>query len=170
LKNGLNDDEVIYGITTGFGEFKDVKISSANLEQLQKNLILSHAAGVGKYVPDFIARLMLLFRINSLASGYSGVRLELINHLIKIFNSGIIPLIPSQGSVGSSGDLSPLSHLALTAIGEGKCKLDGKITGSKAALKQKKIAPIKLSAKEGLALINGTQLMTSFFCKCIYDC
>ncbi len=161
--------EIIYGITTGFGEFKDVKISSEDLETLQRNLILSHAAGVGKYVPDFIARLMLLFRINSLAAGYSGVRLELINHLIGIFNAGIVPLIPSQGSVGSSGDLAPLSHLALCIVGEGKCKFNGRITDCKIALKENKISPIKLSAKEGLALINGTQLMSAFLCKSIYD-
>ncbi|MCY7361298.1 MAG: histidine ammonia-lyase [Ignavibacteria bacterium] len=169
VEKWINNDEIIYGITTGFGEFKDVKISQQDLETLQRNLILSHSAGVGKYIPDFIVRLMLLFRINSIAKGYSGVRLELVNHLIKIFNSGIIPLIPSQGSVGSSGDLSPLSHLALTAIGEGNCKLDGEIIESRKALKLKKISPIKLSAKEGLAMINGTQMMSAYICKSLYD-
>ncbi|MEO6693975.1 MAG: histidine ammonia-lyase [Ignavibacteria bacterium] len=169
VEKWIANGEAIYGITTGFGEFKDVKISQENLEKLQRNLILSHSAGVGKYVPDFIVRLMLLFRINSLTSGYSGVRIELIEHLIKIFNSGIIPLIPSQGSVGSSGDLAPLAHLALTVIGEGYCKLDGEIVESKFALSEKNISPIKLFAKEGLALINGTQMMTAYLCKAIYD-
>lgn len=169
VEKWIKDDEIIYGITTGFGEFKDVRISQKDLHTLQRNLILSHAAGVGKYIPDFIVRLMLLFRINSLAAGYSGVRLELVNHLIKIFNSGIVPLVPSQGSVGSSGDLSPLSHLALTVIGEGYCKLNGEITESKTALRKKKISPIQLSAKEGLALINGTQMMSAYLCKSIYD-
>jgi len=169
VEKWIADDKIIYGITTGFGEFKDVKISQKDLHTLQRNLILSHAAGVGKYVPDFIVRLMLLFRINSLACGYSGVRLELVNHLIKIFNSGIIPLVPSQGSVGSSGDLAPLSHLALTVIGEGYCKLDGEILESKLALKKKKILPVQLSAKEGLALINGTQMMSAYLCKSVYD-
>ncbi|HMS64245.1 MAG TPA: histidine ammonia-lyase [Ignavibacteria bacterium] len=169
VEKWIADDKAIYGITTGFGEFKDVKISQKDIEKLQRNLILSHSAGVGKYIPDFIVRLMLLFRINSLALGYSGVRLELINHLIKIFNSGIIPLIPSQGSVGSSGDLAPLSHLALTAIGEGSCKLNSEITESRKALAAKKIKPIKLSAKEGLAMINGTQMMSAYICKSIYD-
>lgn len=165
----IRDDEVIYGITTGFGEFKDVKISQSDIDKLQRNLIISHSAGVGKFIPEFIARMMLLFRINSLALGYSGVSLNLMNSLVKIFNSGIVPLIPSQGSVGSSGDLSPLSHLALTVIGEGHCILNGEITESAAALKQKKISPVKLNAKEGLALINGTQMMSSYLCKSLYD-
>lgn len=165
----ISKNEVIYGITTGFGDFKDKKIPQKDLEQLQRNLILSHSAGVGKYIPDYIVRLMLLFRINSLASGHSGVRLELVNHLIRIFNSGIIPLVPSQGSVGSSGDLAPLSHLALTLIGEGNCKLDGDIIESKKALAIKNITPLKLSAKEGLALINGTQMMSAYICKALYD-
>jgi len=169
VEKWIANDEVIYGITTGFGEFKDVKISSENLEKLQRNLILSHSAGVGKYIPDYIVRLMLLFRINSLSTGYSGVRVELIEHLINIFNSEIIALIPSQGSVGSSGDLAPLAHLALTVIGEGYCKLSGEIVESKVALSDKKISPIKLSAKEGLALINGTQMMSAYLCKAIYD-
>lgn len=169
VEKWIADDKVIYGITTGFGEFKDVKISQKDIHTLQRNLILSHAAGVGKYIPDFIVRLMLLFRINSLAAGYSGVRLELVNHLIEIFNSGIIPLVPSQGSVGSSGDLAPLSHLALTLIGEGLCKIDGEVTESINALRKKNIQPIQLSAKEGLALINGTQMMSAYLCKSIYD-
>ena len=169
VEKWIANDEIIYGITTGFGEFKDVKISQKDLNTLQRNLILSHAAGVGKYIPDFIVRLMLLFRINSLASGYSGVRLELVNHLIKIFNSGIVPLVPSQGSVGSSGDLAPLSHLALTIIGEGYCKLNDEIIESRTALKKKNISPIELSAKEGLALINGTQMMSAYMCKSVYD-
>lgn len=169
VEKWIENDEAIYGITTGFGEFKDVKISQQNLEKLQRNLILSHSAGIGKYIPDFIVRLMMLFRINSLATGHSGVRIELVKHLINIFNSGIIPLIPSQGSVGSSGDLAPLAHLALSVIGEGYCKLDGEIVESKIALSEKNIVPIKLSAKEGLALINGTQMMSAYICKAIYD-
>lgn len=165
----IAEDEVIYGITTGFGEFKDVKISQKDTEKLQTNLILSHSAGTGKYIPDFIVRLMLLFRINSLAKGYSGVRPELLHHLIKIYNSGIIPLIPSQGSVGSSGDLSPLSHLALTVIGRGYCRLGGEIIKCSDALRIKKIKPLKLLAKEGLAMINGTQMMAAYLCKSVYD-
>jgi histidine ammonia-lyase len=169
VEKWISESEIVYGVTTGFGEFKDVKISQKDTEKLQRNLILSHSAGVGSYIPDIIVRLMLLFRINSLALGYSGVRAELVNHLIKIFNSGIIPLIPSQGSVGSSGDLAPLSHLALTAIGEGYCKLNGEITESRKALAVKKIKPFRLSAKEGLGLINGTQMMSAYICKSLYD-
>ncbi|HQY20532.1 MAG TPA: histidine ammonia-lyase [Ignavibacteria bacterium] len=169
VEDWIKNDEVIYGVTTGFGEFKDVKISQKDLKTLQRNLILSHSAGVGKYVPDVIARLMILFRINSLSKGFSGVRIELINTLIKIFNSDIIPLIPSKGSVGSSGDLSPLSHLALLLIGEGSCKLNGNITESRTALRSKKIKPYELSAKEGLAMINGTQMMSAYICKSVYD-
>lgn len=169
VERWIKTNEVIYGITTGFGEFKDIKISINDSQKLQRNLILSHSAGVGAYIPDFLIRLMMIFRINSLAMGYSGVRVELVNYLINVYNSGIIPLVPSQGSVGSSGDLAPLAHLALTLIGEGYCKLYGKIVASLIALEKKKIIPIKLSAKEGLALINGTQMMSSYICKSIYD-
>lgn len=169
VEKWISNNKVIYGITTGFGEFKDVKIPSKDLALLQRNLILSHSAGIGKYIPDYIVRLMLLFRINSLALGYSGVRLELIRTLIQIFNSGIVPLIPSQGSVGSSGDLSPLSHLAMTVIGEGYCKMNNKVLKSRDALKAKGISPLTLSAKEGLALINGTQMMSAFTCKALHD-
>jgi len=165
----ISKDEVIYGITTGFGEFKNVKIASESLKKLQNNLIKSHSAGVGSYIPDETARLMILFRINSIAKGYSGVRLELIEALIKFFNSGIVPLIPSQGSVGSSGDLAPLSHLALVLIGEGMCKLNGKILSSKSAFAKAKLKPVELSAKEGLALINGTQMMTAYLTSSVYD-
>jgi histidine ammonia-lyase len=165
----ISDDEIIYGITTGFGEFKDVKISSADLETLQRNLILSHSAGTGKLIPEFIVRLMLLFRINSLSLGYSGVTAKLLERLILFFNSGVVPLVPSQGSVGSSGDLSPLSHMALTLIGEGQCKYLGDIMSSAEMHNALEIVPIKLSAKEGLALINGTQMMSAYLCKSIYD-
>lgn len=165
----ISRDEIIYGITTGFGEFKNVKISKKDSGILQHNLIASHTAGVGELIPDDIVRLMLLFRINSLAKGFSGARLELIEFLIKFFNSGITPLIHSQGSVGSSGDLSPLSEMALAIIGEGKCKLDGKIYSAKEALKKRGLKPIQLWAKEGLALINGTQMMAAYICRALYD-
>ncbi len=165
----ISQNEIIYGITTGFGEFKDVRISSSDLEKLQRNLILSHSAGTGKLVPDFIVRLMLLFRINSLALGYSGVRPELMERLVLLFNSEVVPLVPSQGSVGSSGDLSPLSHMALALIGEGQCKIDGEIMTAGAMHQLLGIEPLKLSAKEGLALINGTQMMSAYLCKSIYD-
>ncbi|MCB0723317.1 MAG: histidine ammonia-lyase [Ignavibacteriae bacterium] len=165
----IDADEVIYGITTGFGEFKDVKIPKKDRIKLQRNLVISHSAGVGSYIPDYIVRLMILFRINSLAKGYSGVRLELMEFLVKFFNSGIVPLIPSQGSVGSSGDLAPLSHLALSFIGEGYCKYNGKVLKSTEALKKCGMKPIELHAKEGLALINGTQMMSAYMCMALYE-
>lgn len=169
IDSWIKKDEVIYGITTGFGEFKDVKIPQKDIELLQRNLIVSHSAGVGSYLPDNIVKLMLLFRINSLAKGLSGIRPELMEFMMKFFNSGIIPLIPSQGSVGSSGDLAPLSHLCLAFIGEGYVKLNGKVMLAKNALKALSLSPVKLSSKEGLALINGTQMMSAFLCKSVYD-
>jgi histidine ammonia-lyase len=162
IESWLKSGEVIYGVTTGFGEFKDVKIPMKDVETLQRNLIISHSAGVGEPLPKNIVRLMLLLRINSLAKGYSGVRLELIEYLIKIFNLGIVPFIPSQGSVGSSGDLAPLAHLASLIIGEGFAYYNDKVLPSKQVLSKYKLKPFKLSAKEGLALINGTQMMTAF--------
>jgi len=169
IEKWINGNEVVYGVNTGFGEFKDVIISPGDIEKLQVNLLHSHSAGVGKYLPDKIVRLMMFFRINSLAKGYSGVRIELIEFFIKIFNNNLIPLIPSQGSVGSSGDLAPLAQMALTLIGEGYCKLNGKIYKSSDALIKCGLTPIKLSAKEGLALINGTQMMSAYLCKALYD-
>ena len=165
----ISKDEIIYGITTGFGEFKNVKISKKDSGILQHNLITSHTAGVGEFIPDDSVRLMLLFRLNSLAKGFSGVRLELIEFLIKFFNSCITPLIHSQGSVGSSGDLSPLSELALAYIGEGKCRLNGKIYSAKDALKKCGMQTIQIWSKEGLALINGTQMMAAYTCFALYD-
>lgn len=169
----IKEDKVIYGITTGFGEFKDVKISHSEIKTLQKNLIISHSAGVGNYIPDVIVRSMILLRINSLANGHSGVRIELLNKLIEIFNKKIIPLIPSRGSVGSSGDLAPLSHLALSLFGLGNAKdgniNDNKIYTVKQLFEKYKIKPLELEAKEGLALINGTQYMNSYLAKCVYD-
>ncbi|MCI0448492.1 MAG: histidine ammonia-lyase [Chlorobi bacterium] len=162
IEKWLKSGEVIYGVTTGFGEFKDVRIPMKDVETLQKNLIISHSAGVGEPLPKNIVRLMLLLRINSLAKGYSGVRLELVEQLIKIFNLGIVPFIPSQGSVGSSGDLAPLAHLASFIIGEGYAYYNDKVLPSKQILSKYKLKPVKLSAKEGLALINGTQMMTAY--------
>lgn len=162
IEKWIKSGEVIYGVTTGFGEFKDVKIPQKDIEKLQHNLIISHSAGVGEPLPKNIVRLMLLLRINSLAKGFSGVRIELVEHLIRIFNLGIVPFIPSQGSVGSSGDLAPLAHLASFIIGEGFAYHKGEVLPSKVVLAKNGLKPFKLSAKEGLALINGTQMMTAF--------
>ncbi len=119
----VESGEVIYGVTTGFGEFANVTISKNNIQKLQKNLILSHSAGVGDELPLFIVKIMALLRLNALAKGNSGIRLETLELLMALINNNIIPVIPSQGSVGSSGDLAPLSHLVLALIGEGKVKI-----------------------------------------------
>ena len=168
----VKNDEIIYGVTTGFGEFANVKISLDKIEELQHNLIVSHSAGVGELLPPFIIKTMMLLRVNALAKGNSGIRLETLELLLKLINNNIIPAIPSQGSVGSSGDLAPLAHLVLALIGKGKVEVFNKITNettkfgklisTKSVLKKFKIKPVKLAAKEGLALINGTQMMTAF--------
>lgn len=168
IEKWIKNDEVIYGVTTGFGEFKDVKIPHKDIEKLQHNLIISHSAGVGEPLPRNIVRMMLLLRINSLVKGYSGVRLELLEQLIKIFNLGITAYIPSQGSVGSSGDLAPLSHLAGIVIGEGYAYFGNEILPARHVLAEHGLKPFKLSAKEGLALINGTQMMTAFAVETLY--
>ncbi len=165
-------DEVIYGVTTGFGEFSNVKISHENLEKLQENLIVSHSTGVGEPLPPFIVKTMMLLRANALAAGHSGIRLETLQLLIDMINNNIIPVIPSQGSVGSSGDLAPLAHLVLAMIGKGKVQVikdvnnpsaaNTKPVNAKQAMKKAGLVPVKLGAKEGLALINGTQMMTAF--------
>ncbi len=168
----VEDDKVIYGVTTGFGEFANVKISKSKIEELQHNLIVSHSTGVGDLLPPFIVKTMMLLRVNALAKGHSGIRLETLKLLIDLINNNIIPAIPSQGSVGSSGDLAPLSHLVLTLLGKGKVQIFDEVnsttekftrlTSSKVALSKYGLKPIKLKAKEGLALINGTQMMTAF--------
>ncbi len=166
-----SEEEVIYGVTTGFGEFANVKISSDDIETLQENLIKSHSVGTGEPLPPFIIKTMMLLRANALAKGHSGIRLETIEHLIKMVNLNIIPFIPSQGSVGSSGDLAPLAHLTLAMIGLGEAQKFENIWGEfekrkiKPAgrlLRKYGLKPIRLKAKEGLALINGTQMMTAF--------
>jgi histidine ammonia-lyase len=169
VEKWIDKGEIVYGINTGFGEFKDVVISKDQTTELQRNLIISHSAGVGNMIEDDIVRLMILFRINSLIKGHSGVRVELIDFLVSFFNSGLIPQIPNQGSVGCSGDLAPLAHLASALIGEGSIKLKGKILKSTDALKKVNLKPFVLSSKEGLALINGTQMMSAYLCKAIYD-
>lgn len=155
------DSEVVYGITTGFGKFSDVTIKNKAVNELQLNLIRSHACGVGDPFPELISRAMILLRANALAKGFSGVRCELLQLLIDLLNHRIHPVIPQQGSLGASGDLAPLAHLALVLVGEGEAYVSGKRLPSKEALAQAGLKPIRLAAKEGLALINGTQAMTA---------
>lgn len=159
----VESGKVIYGVTTGFGEFANVSIPRADLEQLQENLVTSHSVGTGGWLPREVVRCMMLLRINALAKGLSGVRPETLQALIAMLNSNIIPAVPEQGSVGSSGDLVQLSHIALALIGKGRClTADGGVEPSAAALQRHGIEPVRLQAKEGLALINGTQMMCSF--------
>ncbi|MGH2535967.1 MAG: histidine ammonia-lyase, partial [Candidatus Promineifilaceae bacterium] len=150
-----------YGITTGFGRFKDRIISPAETVQLQQNLVRSHAAGVGPALPEPTVRAMLLVRANTLALGYSGVRPELVELLLAMLNRGVHPHIPSQGSLGASGDLAPLAHLALVVIGEGQACYQGELLAGREALRRAELRPLTLQAKEGLALLNGTAQMVA---------
>lgn len=160
--------ETIYGVTTGFGEFANVSIPRDELKHLQLNLIRSHSAGTGEPLSLEVSRAMLLLRANALAKGCSGIRLEVIEFLLELLARDIIPVIPSRGSVGSSGDLAPLSHLALALIGEGVVSLQNgterNVERADHAFANAGLMPIVLEAKEGLALINGTQMMTAFGC------
>lgn len=157
----VDEGKVVYGITTGFGKLSDVLVEAENSEELQLNLIRSHACGVGEPFPEVVSRGMLLLRANTLLKGYSGVRPELIEKLMQLLNAGILPVIPQQGSLGASGDLAPLAHLALVLIGEGEVFYKGSRVSAVQALEAEGILPITLTAKEGLALINGTQAMTA---------
>ncbi|KIL49476.1 histidine ammonia-lyase [Jeotgalibacillus soli] len=150
-----------YGINTGFGKFSDVEIAEKDVHALQLNLIRSHACGVGEPFPEVVSRAMVLLRLNALLKGFSGVRPILVVHLMMMVNERIHPVIPQQGSLGASGDLAPLSHLALVLIGEGEVWKDGKHVPSIEVWTSLNIPPIELQAKEGLALINGTQAMTA---------
>jgi histidine ammonia-lyase len=152
---------VIYGVTTGFGNFADVVIPADRLRELQLNLVRSHSAGVGELLGEAETRALMLLRANVLAKGFSGVRVETLDLLVAMLNRGIHPIIPSQGSVGASGDLAPLAHLALALVAEGSCVHAGRILPAAEALAAVDLAPVVLEAKEGLALINGTQLMTA---------
>jgi histidine ammonia-lyase len=155
------ESKVVYGITTGFGKFSDVLIDKNHVQDLQLNLIRSHACGVGDPFPEIVAKAMVLLRANALLKGFSGVRPIVIEKLLELVNQDIIPVIPQQGSLGASGDLAPLSHLALVLIGEGEVFYKGKQMEAFNALQQEGILPLTLEAKEGLALINGTQAMTA---------
>ena len=157
----VNEERVIYGINTGFGKFSDVLINQEDVNDLQLNLIRSHACGVGEPFPELVSRAMVLLRANALLKGFSGARPELIERLLDFVNKRIHPVIPQQGSLGASGDLAPLSHLALVLVGEGEVFYKGERRPALEALTAEGLAPLTLEAKEGLALINGTQAMTA---------
>ncbi|MFY9573456.1 MAG: aromatic amino acid lyase, partial [Blastocatellia bacterium] len=153
--------EVVYGINTGFGALADVTIPHDKLRELQVNLVRSHSCGVGEPLPERVVRAMMLQRANVLAKGYSGCRVEVIETLLGMLNACVHPVIPSRGSVGASGDLAPLAHLALVVIGEGHAVYRGQHMSGAEAISSAGIAPLTLEAKEGLALLNGTQAMTA---------
>ncbi len=152
-------NQTVYGINTGFGKLSDVRIETHQLEELQLNLVRSHSCGLGNPLSEAEARAMLLLRANVLACGFSGARPIVVDTLISMLEQGVTPVIPEKGSVGASGDLAPLAHLALATIGEGEAFYHGKRLASAEALKQAGIHPLKLEVKEGLALLNGTQAM-----------
>ncbi|MBL9078891.1 MAG: histidine ammonia-lyase [Planctomycetes bacterium] len=158
----------MYGINTGFGKLAGVRIPDDQLAQLQQNLLLSHATGVGEPLGQDASRLAFALRIHNLALGFSGVRLELLEQAIALWNGGFVPVIPSQGSVGASGDLAPLSHMALPLIGQGFVHDGDRVVTGAAALKRLGRAPLVLREKEGLALINGTQIMTALGCLAVH--
>ena len=153
--------EIIYGVTTGFGAFKDKVISPEQTEELQRNLLMSHAAGVGDPLDEATVRALMLIRANTLAKGHSGIRLENLEALLALLNRGVHPVIPAKGSLGASGDLAPLAHMSLVLIGEGEAFYRGERMPGAEALCRADLTPVKLGAKEGLALINGTAVMAA---------
>ncbi|MGL5188435.1 MAG: histidine ammonia-lyase [Cetobacterium sp.] len=166
----VEEGKISYGITTGFGKFSDSIISKEETATLQRNLIISHACGVGNPLPIDQVRGIMLLRVNNLIQGHSGIRQKVLDLLVEMLNKGITPYIPEKGSLGASGDLAPLSHMVLVMLGLGKAYYKSELYTGEEALKKAKIKPIKsLSSKEGLALINGTQVMTSIGAHTVYD-
>jgi histidine ammonia-lyase len=155
-------DEPLYGINTGFGSLYDRRISAQDLGTLQRNLVMSHACGMGEAVPAEIVRLMLLLKIQSLALGHSGVLLQTVERLIEFYNRDILPVVYQQGSLGASGDLAPLAHLSLPLMGMGEVLYNGKVSPAAEVLKENGLEPLILKSKEGLALLNGTQFMSAY--------
>lgn len=165
----VEEEKIIYGITTGFGAFKNKVIPKKDVETLQENLILSHATGVGKPLPEDVVRAMLLIRSNTLMKGNSGVRKEIVQTLVEMLNKSIHSVIPEKGSVGSSGDLAPMAHLVLVMIGKGEAFYKGRRVSGAKAMKLAGVKPVKLTAKEGLALINGATAMTAIGALAVND-
>ena len=161
IEQALASGRAIYGVNTGFGKLAQTRIPDAELKLLQRNLVLSHAAGVGEPLGDDVVRLVIALKVSSLARGYSGVRPVVVEALLTLLNKGVLPQIPSQGSVGASGDLAPLAHMSAVLIGEGHARYEGTVMSARAALTKAGIHPLELEAKEGLALLNGTQVSTA---------
>jgi len=160
----VRERKVVYGITTGFGAFKDKVILPEEIRQLQRNILRSHSAGAGAPFDNAVVRAMMLVRANTLASGYSGIRLQTLQLLLNLIERGVHPLVPRQGSLGASGDLAPLAHMAMVLIGEGRAEVQGKLMSGAEALAAAGLQPVELAAKEGLALTNGTALMAALGC------
>ena len=170
VDNYVEEGKISYGITTGFGKFSDSIISKEETATLQRNLIISHACGVGNPLPVDQVRGIMLLRVNNLVQGHSGIRQKVLDLLVEMINKGVTPYIPEKGSLGASGELAPLSHMVLVMLGLGKAYYKGELYEGEEALKKARIKPIKtLSSKEGLALINGTQVMTSIGAHTVYD-
>ena len=161
--------EPVYGINTGFGKLASVRIEAADLERLQRNIVLSHAAGVGPPMPVAVARLMMALKLASLAQGASGVRSETVRLLEALLDKGLTPVVPCQGSVGASGDLAPLAHMSATLIGVGSFFIDGAVVPAERALAEVGLSPLVLGAKEGLALLNGTQFSTAYALAALFE-
>ena len=169
VKDILSKERKVYGVTTGFGYLQEVSISSNDAETLQKNLIKSHATGVGSEFPQEIVRGMMMLQLNKFAGGHSGIQPETVNLLLNLLNKNLVPVVPTQGSLGASGDLVPLAHLSLVLIGSGIADFNNERLPGKEALKKAGLEPVVLKAKEGLALLNGTQAMTAIAALAVFD-
>ena len=169
IEQAAKGESAIYGVNTGFGKLASVRIPPADVERLQRNLVVSHCAGLGNLLPDNVVRLAMALKVCSLARGASGVRPELVDLLAEMLRRGVVPEIPSQGSVGASGDLAPLAHLAAAMMGEGRSRLDGKPLASREALRQSGLVPLAFRAKEGLAMVNGTQVSAALALGGLFD-
>jgi histidine ammonia-lyase len=169
IEKWVEEERTIYGVTTGFGALSDVVISKKDTRRLQENILMSHAAGVGEPLAEEIVRAAMALRIKDLARGHSGIRLETVQHLIALLNWGVCPVIPAKGSVGASGDLAPLAHLSLVLIGLGEAFFKGQRMTGRQVLSKCGLKPIQLEAGEGLALVNGTQVMTAIGGLSVYD-
>ncbi|MGO2168118.1 aromatic amino acid lyase, partial [Pseudoalteromonas sp.] len=162
VQDVINEQRTVYGINTGFGLLANTKIAEHELELLQRSIVLSHAAGIGEFMNDSTVRLMMVLKINSLSRGFSGIRLKVIEFFIKLLEAEVYPCVPKKGSVGASGDLAPLSHMCLALLGEGEMRYQDKLISATEGLEIAGLEPLTLAAKEGLALLNGTQASTAF--------
>ena len=169
IEKWVAEKKVIYGITTGFGALCNVTISQADTRQLQENILMSHAAGVGNPLPEDVVRALMAIRAHDLSLGYSGCRMETLRYLIHLLNNGVVPVIPEKGSVGSSGDLAPTAHMGLVLIGRGEACYKGELLSGGEVLRRIGLKPLSLEAGEGLALINGTQVMTAIGVLVVHD-